>query len=73
MSKKKLSKGNKLIESFKSLPEWAQILLAVVVAIIVLAVLGPILSFLVDLVIGVVIAALVLGGGYLLAKKLNWL
>lgn len=62
-----------MLDSFKSLPEWAQILLAVVGVIIVLAVLGPILSFLVDLVVGAVIAAVVLGGAYLLAKKFNLL
>lgn len=60
-----------MIESFKSLPEWAQILLAVVVVIIVLAVVGPILKILVDLIIGVVIAAVVLGAGYYALVKLG--
>lgn len=60
-----------MIESFKSLPEWAQILLAVVAVVIVLAVVGPILKILVDLIIGVVIAAVVLGGGYFALVKLG--
>ncbi len=60
-----------MIESFKSLPAWAQIVLAVVVAVIVLAVIGPILKLLVDILIGAVIAVLIIGGGYLLLKKFN--
>lgn len=60
-----------MIESFKSLPAWAQILLAVVAVVIVLAVVGPLIKFLVDLVIGVVIAAVILGGGYFALVKLG--
>ncbi len=60
-----------MIESFKSLPAWAQILLAVVAVVIVLAVVGPLIKVLVDLVIGVVAAAVILGGGYFALVKLG--
>lgn len=60
-----------MIESFKSLPAWAQILLAVVAVVIVLSVVAPLIKFLVDLLIGIVIAAVILGGGYFALIKLG--
>lgn len=60
-----------MFESFKTLPAWAQILLAVVAVVIVLSVVAPLIKFLVDLLIGVVIAALILGGGYFALTKLG--
>lgn len=60
-----------MIESFKSLPAWAQILLAVVAVVIVLGVIAPLIKILVDIVVGVVIAAAVLGVGYWALVKLG--
>lgn len=60
-----------MIESFKSMPTLAKILLILGVGIIVLAVVAPLIKILVDLVIGAVILALVLGGGYFALVKLG--
>ena len=60
-----------MFESFKSLPAWAQILLAVVAVVIVLGVIAPLIKLLVDIIVGVVIAVAVLGVGYWALVKLG--
>lgn len=56
---------------FNEVPSWAKIVAAVVAVIIVLAILGPIISYLVKLIFGAVIAVLILGAGYYVLKKLK--
>lgn len=50
---------------------WVKFILGILVVIFVLVVLAPIIKFLVDVIIGVAIGLAILGGGYLLLRKLN--
>lgn len=56
---------------FKDIPAWAKVAAAVVAVLIVLAILGPIISFLVKAIFGLALIALVLFFGYLGLQKLK--
>lgn len=56
---------------FKDIPAWAKVAAAVVAVFIVLAILGPIITFLVKAIFGLALIALVLFFGYLGLQKLK--
>lgn len=56
---------------FDNMPAWVKIALAVVLVLSVLAILGPVINFLVNLVLGLVLVVLVLGAGYIGWQKLK--
>lgn len=56
-----------------TMPDWLKNLLIAILVIAVLAGLWSIVKFLIDIAFVIVLIVLVLGGGYLLAKKFNLL